>query len=133
MTPRRESSGIEGTRRGESFIIRSEALVCPKCGFKTVPREKAADFSLRVANAYRKAHGLLTSLEIKDLRSRLQMSQKQFADFLQVGVASVKRWEVGEIQDAAMNRLMILAVAEALGGREPGRGMRRQHFREQRP
>jgi hypothetical protein len=40
------------------------------------------------------------------------MTQRQFADFLPVGIASVKRWEVGEIQDPAMNRLMLLAVAE---------------------
>jgi putative zinc finger/helix-turn-helix YgiT family protein len=104
---------LTGTRKGESFSIRMRALCCDKCDFKTIAKEHAAQFALRTANAYRKAHGLLTSMEIRDIRSRLKMSQAQFAKFLEVGVASVKRWELGEIQDAAMNRLIHLAVSEA--------------------
>lgn len=103
---------LVGTRKGEPYTVRMEALVCPKCAFKTVSREHAAEFALRTANAYRERHGLLTSRGIRDLRAKLGMTQRQFADFLPVGIASVKRWEVGEIQDPAMNRLMLLAVAE---------------------
>ena len=102
---------LVGSRKGESFPIRMDALVCPKCDFKTVPRECAAQFALRTANAYRKAHNLLTSMQIRDLRCTLKMTQQEFADFLGVGVASVKRWELGEIQDVAMDNLMRLAVA----------------------
>jgi putative zinc finger/helix-turn-helix YgiT family protein len=105
-------ASLTGSRKGESFTVDMEALVCPKCAFKTVPRERAAQFALRTANAYRKAHGLLTSLEIKDLRGRLRMTQKQFNEFLHVGEASVKRWELGEIQSPAMDRLIRLSVAE---------------------
>jgi transcriptional regulator with XRE-family HTH domain len=36
------------------------------------------------------------------------MSQRQFATYLGVGVASIKRWELGQIQDEAMNNLMVL-------------------------
>jgi putative zinc finger/helix-turn-helix YgiT family protein len=103
---------LVGTRKGEPYTVRMEALVCPKCGFKTVSRENAAQFALQTADAYRKRHGLLTSMEIRDLRTKLGMTQLQFAEFLPVGIASVKRWELGEIQDPAMNRLMLLAVAE---------------------
>lgn len=46
-----------GSRKGESFKIRMDALVCPKCDFTTVPRERAAQFALKTANAYRQAHG----------------------------------------------------------------------------
>ena len=115
---KKEIAELVGSRKGEPFPIRMEALVCSKCHFKTVPQERAAQFALRTANAYRQVHGLLTSMEIKDLRCQLHMTQKQFANFLHVGVASVKRWELGEIQDAAMNRLIVLAVAQALGKRE---------------
>ena len=103
---------MEGKRKDETFVIRYDALVCPKCGFKTVPRQKAADFALRIADAYRKAHGLLTGLEIKALRVKLGMTQRQFNEFLGIREGSVKRWELGEIQDPAMNRLMLLAVAD---------------------
>jgi transcriptional regulator with XRE-family HTH domain len=57
-------------------------------------------------------------MEIRDLRTKLGMTQRQFAAFLPVGIASVKRWELGEIQDPAMNRLMVLAVAEEERKRE---------------
>jgi len=111
---------LTGSRKGESFPIRMKALCCDTCDFKTVAREDAAQFALRTSNAFRQAHGLLTSMDIKDLRCRLKMSQVQFARFLHVGVASVKRWELGEIQDAAMNRLILLAVEEELRKRQYG-------------
>lgn len=61
------------------------------------------------------------------------MSQRDFAAFLGVGVASVKRWEVGLIQDEAMDRLIRLATdpqvartnAEQLERRLRGRLMRK--------
>lgn len=38
----------------------------------------------------------MTSHEIKDYRRKFNMSQAQFAHFLGVGVASLKRWEADE-------------------------------------
>jgi putative zinc finger/helix-turn-helix YgiT family protein len=109
---RRQMATVTGSRKGESFPVDVEALVCPKCDFTTVPRERAADFALRVANAYRKKHGLLTSLDLKDIRAQLRMTQKQFyGKFVPVGEASGKRWELGEIQSRAMDRLIRYEVA----------------------
>jgi DNA-binding transcriptional regulator YiaG len=51
------------------------------------------------ADEYRKKHGLLTSAEITQYRKRLDMSQIQFAEYLNVGEASIKRWETFFIQD----------------------------------
>lgn len=99
-----------GTRRKEKFHIRMEALQCPKCGFKTIPASKAQEFAVRTADAYREAHQLRTGDGIRALRAQVGMSQAQFAKFCPVGLASLKRWETGEIQDPAMDRLMVLAV-----------------------
>jgi putative zinc finger/helix-turn-helix YgiT family protein len=99
---------LAGDTHGESFELLSDALLCPNCGFKTVPTEKMAEFALRVADAYRVKHGLLTSSQIKDRRLDLGMNQQQFAAYLGVGSSSVKRWELGHIQDKAMNDLMLL-------------------------
>lgn len=38
------------------------------------------------------------------------MSQKDFADRLKVGIASVKRWELGAIQDESSDRLIRLST-----------------------
>jgi putative zinc finger/helix-turn-helix YgiT family protein len=99
---------LVGATHGESFELVSDALVCPNCGFKTLPTEKMGEFALRVADAYRQKHGLLTSSQIKDRRLDLGMSQQQFASYLGVGSSSVKRWELGCIQDNAMNDLILL-------------------------
>lgn len=101
-------TALLGTTHGESFELVSDALVCPNCGFKTVPTEKMGEFALRVADAYRLKHGLLSSSQIKDRRLDLGMSQQQFASYLGVGSSSVKRWELGYIQDKAMNDLILL-------------------------
>jgi putative zinc finger/helix-turn-helix YgiT family protein len=107
-TLREVVTDLEGSVRGERVQVNAEALTCDYCGFKTIPREKMGQFALRVADAYREKHGLLTSTGIKDHRMDLRMTQAQFANYLGVGVASVKRWELGQIQDAAMNNLMLL-------------------------
>lgn len=99
---------LQGKVRGENITIASDALVCPTCGFKTIPRAKMGEFALRVADGYRENHGLLTSAQIKDRRADLGMTQQQFANYIGVGVASVKRWELGQIQDEAMNTLILL-------------------------
>ncbi len=109
----RRVAPVTGTVRGEQFTINSEALVCPKCGFKTIPKELMGEFALRVAEVYRETHSLLTSSEIKDRRGNLGMTQAQFASYLGVGVASVRRWELGQIQDEAMNTLMVLKTSLA--------------------
>jgi len=62
----------------------------------------------RTSDAYRERHNLLTSREIKALRMSLNMSQRQFADFLRVGEASVKRWENWKVQDASSDELIRL-------------------------
>jgi len=99
---------LTGATHGERFDIITDALCCPNCGFKTIPTETMGQFALRVADAYRQKHGLLTSSQIKDRRLDLGMSQQQFASYLGVGSSSIKRWELGSIQDKAMNDLILL-------------------------
>jgi putative zinc finger/helix-turn-helix YgiT family protein len=104
----RKTTEVVGSVHGKEVAVNTEALVCVNCGFKTVRTEHMGEFALRVADAYRVQHGLLTSSEIRDRRLNLGMSQQQFANYLGVGVASVKRWELGQVQDEAMNTLMVL-------------------------
>jgi transcriptional regulator with XRE-family HTH domain len=56
------------------------------------------------------AHGLLTTSEIKAARKRLRLTQQQFADRLKAGIASVKRWELGAIQDESSDLLIRLST-----------------------
>lgn len=101
---------IQSNVRGESFTVQAEALVCPRCGDVTLTEEQSLSYSVISADAYRKAHSLLTTAEMKAARRRLGLSQKQFADRLRVGIASVKRWEAGAIQDESSDKLIRLCT-----------------------
>lgn len=114
---KRGRAKVEATVRGERYVVETPALVCSKCGHAAVEGEDAPEYMRRGADAYRKAHGLLTSSEIRERRRALKMSQRQFAAYLNVGEASLKRWELGQIQDAAMNELIVLKTDRAAAQR----------------
>lgn len=97
---------LTGERNGEPFAVLMEGYHCDNCGFETIDSTQSEEFARLVSDAYRTAHGLLTSREIHESRLMLSMSQQAFADYLGVGVASIKRWESGQIQDKAMDQLM---------------------------
>ncbi len=104
---------VQGEVRGEKFAVETEALVCGRCGFQVLTAEQSHAYARAVADAYRRKHGLLTSQELKDIRSRLHMSQAEFARYVGVGVASVKRWEAGLVQDESHDRLIRLMTDPA--------------------
>ena len=97
---------MEGEYAGEQYRVPAEAMVCPECGYATLHAGQTDAFSTAVADAYRKRHGLLTSSEIRKIRGDLGMSQEEFAAYLSVGVASVKRWELGKVQEKSMDDLV---------------------------
>jgi len=99
---------LTGERNGESFVVQLPGLRCSSCGFETVDSKQSADFTRLVSDAFREKHGLLTGVEINALREQLKMSQQSFAEYLGVGVASIKRWELGQVQDKAMDELVRL-------------------------
>jgi putative zinc finger/helix-turn-helix YgiT family protein len=94
--------------RGEKLTVRSEAMICNRCGAHVLNDRQSAAYTVAISDAYRLKHGLLTSEDLKGVRSRLELSQAAFARFLKVGVASVKRWEAGLIQDEAHDQLIRL-------------------------
>jgi putative zinc finger/helix-turn-helix YgiT family protein len=99
---------LEQEFRGETFNVVSPVLECAHCGWLTLADDQLDELGRRTSDAYRERHNLLTSREIKALRMSLNMSQRQFADFLRVGEASVKRWENWKVQDASSDELIRL-------------------------
>ena len=66
-------------------------------------------------------HGALSfdDKEIRARRMQLGMSQTQFGEYLGTGPASVKRWELGQVQDKAMDELIRLKT-DPEAARQPG-------------
>jgi HTH-type transcriptional regulator / antitoxin MqsA len=108
---------LTGTRHGEEFTVTVEGMHCDNCGYETVSNRQSGEFTKAISDAYRTKHGLLTGVEIKAKRAALSMSQIDFAAYLGVGPASVKRWESGQVQDRAMDSLIRLKTdPEAVSG-----------------
>lgn len=121
---------LVGERNGESFTVRMEGLRCAECGFQTADSGQSSEFTRLVSDAYREKHGLLTSAEIRSRRMQLQMTQQQFAEYLGPGIASVKRWESGQIQDKAMDELIRLKT-DATAAKQNLEELRRLRIPEQ--
>src|SRR5262245_41732872 len=99
---------FEDEYRGELVKAVADGFECPTCGVEWFGLDNTAEYGRRVADAYRRAHRLLTSNDIREARERLGMSQEAFARLLDVGVASVKRWEWGLVQDRSHDKLIRL-------------------------
>ena len=65
---------------------------------------KMNDLSLK--DAYRKKKGLLTSSQIKTIREKYDISQKQFSEVLGWGAATIIRYENHQVQDRAHDDIL---------------------------
>lgn len=92
--------------KGRDFNIVVSAMVCNNCDFHYFTDDQANQLRKRTVDEYRKVNNLLTSEEIRKYRENLNMSQAQFADYLGVGSASVKRWETYFVQDKSQDDLI---------------------------
>jgi putative zinc finger/helix-turn-helix YgiT family protein len=102
---------IEQEFRGESLKVKSPAMACTKCGWLALAEGQADELRKRTADEYRRRHGRLTSDEIREWRRVLGKSQREFAQLIGVGEASVKRWETWLVQDQSSD-LLIRLVCE---------------------
>lgn len=116
-----QTASVEAVVRGEKYMVEVEAEVCNQCGEALFDDAQADAYTIAGSDAYRRAHGLLTTAEIKAARNRLGLTQQQLAERLKVGIASVKRWELGAIQDESSDRLIRLCTDS---------GAARQNLRE---
>jgi len=62
--------------------------------------------SLAVKDAYRTQAGLLTSKEIKSIREKYNISQKDFSEVLNWGKATITRYENHQVQDKAHDDIL---------------------------
>lgn len=94
--------------RGCKFEVEDTVLVCSRCGAISIPWDRVKEHGRLVDETYRRLEGILSAEEIRAARERLQMSQREFARYLGVGEASVKRWEKGVLPDKSSSDLIRL-------------------------
>ncbi len=92
--------------KGVDISYTMDAFVCSACGLEAGTVQSAGCVQHAIADAYRAKVGLLTSREIKSLRKTKELTQQQLADGMNVGIASIKRWETGMIQTKSMDHAL---------------------------
>ncbi len=95
--------------KGEDIKVKAKAFVCTNCGFESMDSKQMNALRKSGVDEYRRQKGLLTSSDIKKFRKDLELSQEDFAAYIKVGVASLKRWEASIlVQDAGSDDLIRL-------------------------
>ncbi len=94
------------TFKGVDIEVDADAYVCPVCGIEAGTMQTAGALQLAIADAYRARKGMLTSEEIRSLRKSRRLTQQQLAEIMNIGIASIKRWETGTVQSASMDHAL---------------------------
>jgi putative zinc finger/helix-turn-helix YgiT family protein len=110
MVMKRIRRGI--TFRGIRLTVPTNQYVCRVCGKEAGTVDQAADTQMAISEAYRKAVNLLTGREIVEKRKKLNLTQESLAKRMNVGIASIKRWEGGTIQSKSMDRALRIALGD---------------------
>lgn len=106
--------------KGVDVTYTARLRQCSDCGLELADIEEAATMQEQLADAYRQTVGLLSSEEIRRLRQEKGLSQQALADALEVGIASIKRWETGVVQSKSMDNLLRSLLQEHLCNEHTG-------------
>ena len=98
------------TFRGVKMIVSIEQYRCTACGVEAGTVNQTARIQKTIADAYRRAVNLLTGEEIVEKRKKLNLTQEALAKRMNVGIASIKRWEGGTIQSKSMDHALRIAL-----------------------
>lgn len=85
--------------KNQLMEVEVPCFVCKECGATLMDSSQMNALRRAAADRYRELNQLLTSVQIVKYREGLGMSQAAFARYLNVGEASIKRWETYFIQD----------------------------------
>ena len=108
----------------KEFVVRDtvvEAKVyecfCDTCGHKLFVYEYEKKNQINIYDDYKQKMGLMTSIELIELRKKYGLSQRALANIIKCGEKNIARYENGAIQDQSINLLLNLVdkVPEQFG------------------
>ena len=94
------------TVRGVTFEAIEHIAYCKKCGEELWVNEVERINDINVYDKYKELVGLLTSKQIKEIRHKRNMSQRELASFLSIGEKDITRYENGAIQSKVIDNLI---------------------------
>lgn len=96
------------TVKGREFEVTLKRTYCAKCGEPVSVDKIAKQNDLIVFDEYRRLENLLTSEQIKTIRTKRGLSQVALARLIDCGEKNIARYETGTIQDRAFDLLIRL-------------------------
>lgn len=95
----------------QAYDVLVDYSVCSQCGEETITTEQIHINEARTREAKKKLDGLLSCEEIRDIRTRLDLTQEEAAKVFGGGVNAFSKYERGEVtQSAAMDKLIRIAA-----------------------
>ena len=110
--------------RGKRVKFRPQHHLCPVCGIEADDLGLAAENQKALSDAYRATARLLTGEQIIERRKKLGWTQEDLTRAANVGIASIKRWETGQIQTRAMDDVLRKALSGEATCADPYTGNR---------
>ena len=98
----------EVTVKDLTFKVKETVAHCKYCDEPLFVNEIESKNDLIIYDKYRELSGLLTSSEIKFIRKKRHLSQKQLSNLLCIGEKDITRYENGSIQTKAIDNMIRL-------------------------
>lgn len=92
--------------KGEEFVFEGRYEYCENADEMYENDELIRMNQLKMTDVYRERVGLYTSKQIMSLREKYKLSQKDFSEMLEWGLATVTRYENHQVQDRVHDDVM---------------------------
>lgn len=100
---------IEANVKGKIIEFDEYYMIDPVTGEEVFDRTLEIENDARLYDIYKKQMNLLTSSEIKNIRKKYDMNQKEFALSIGVGEITIHRFENGSIQTESVDSIIRLS------------------------
>ncbi len=94
--------------KGESITVNAQVRICNFCEGDCSDSKLDDQTLLAVYDRYREKHGLISPVEVRNLRQKYGLSQRSLAALLGWGEITIHRYEKGGFPDEAHNQMLQL-------------------------
>lgn len=103
---------VEVVRGVEVSVNGISHYQCDRCGNKTMTAQAAEQLGRRQFEEVARKKGLLSPAQIKEIRIKLGLTQKEFEELIGVTSPTVSRWETGVMLPSKTTDTLIRVLAE---------------------
>lgn len=95
--------------KGKEIEFEEYYMIDPETGEEIFDRNLEIENDMRLYDIYKKQVNLLTSSEIKSIRKKYEMNQKEFSQAIGLGEITIHRFENGSIQTESVDSIIRLS------------------------